>query len=312
MPSVELLPVLDVLTPDMLEVDGQIDALVAVQRHIALLQARETELLAALDASDTSKDGFTRDMVAAAVRVPPGRMRGQMAIASDLVGRLPATLDLLRSGQISARHATELVDATRSLTPETAAVVEARVLERAPEQTVTQFRASVKRAVLRVASPRPRKTRPTLMRWRSGGWSSPRSSTAWPNYGPTSPPSRPPPSPPPSTPSPTPPSTARVGTRAPATNAAPTRSSTCAPPPWATRTSPAGTGNDPAVQVTIAATTLMGLDDQPGELDGYGTITATMARHIATDPTATWRRLLTDDEVGCCTPGPPPTDPPPT
>ena len=84
-PSVELLPVLDVLTPAMLEVDGQIDALVAVQRHIAWLQARETELLAALDAGDRSKDGFTRDMVAAAVRVPPGRMRGQMAIASDLV-----------------------------------------------------------------------------------------------------------------------------------------------------------------------------------------------------------------------------------
>ena len=50
------------------------------------------------------------------------------------------------------------------------------------------------------------------------------------------------------------------------------------------------------MQVTVAATTLMGLDDQPGELDGYGTITATMARYIATDPTATWRRLFTDDE----------------
>ena len=57
-----------------------------------------------------------------------------------------------------------------------------------------------------------------------------------------------------------------------------------------------GHGQRPAVQVTVAATTLMGLDDQPGELDGYGTITATMARYIATDPTATWRRLLTDDE----------------
>ena len=57
-----------------------------------------------------------------------------------------------------------------------------------------------------------------------------------------------------------------------------------------------GHGQRPGVQVTVAATTLMGLDDQPGELDGYGTITATMARHIATDPTATWRRLLTDDQ----------------
>ena len=50
-----------------------------------------------------------------------------------------------------------------------------------------------------------------------------------------------------------------------------------------------------AIGVTVAASTLMGLDDQPGELDGYGPITAAMARRIAADPSATWRRLLTDD-----------------
>ena len=37
-------------------------------------------------------------------------------------------------------------------------------------------------------------------------------------------------------------------------------------------------GQKPAVQVTAALSTLMGLDDQPGELDGYGPITAAMAR----------------------------------
>ena len=47
--------------------------------------------------------------------------------------------------------------------------------------------------------------------------------------------------------------------------------------------------------MTIAASTLMGLDDHACELDGYGAITAAMARRIAADPTATWRRLLTDD-----------------
>ena len=88
-PSIALFAVLDVLTPAMLEVDGQIDALVAVERHIALLQARSTELLAALDAGDTSKDGFTRDWVAAALRVPPGRCARKMAAASDL-DRSPA------------------------------------------------------------------------------------------------------------------------------------------------------------------------------------------------------------------------------
>src|ERR1700709_1629553 len=83
-PSVSLLEVLDYLTPAMLEVDGQIDAVVAIERHIGLLQARSMELLAALDASDTTDDGFTRDWVAAALHLPPGSMRTKMTTASDL------------------------------------------------------------------------------------------------------------------------------------------------------------------------------------------------------------------------------------
>jgi hypothetical protein len=57
-----------------------------------------------------------------------------------------------------------------------------------------------------------------------------------------------------------------------------------------------GHGQRPCVQVTVAASTLMGLDQQPAELDGYGPITAAMARRIAADPSAAWRRLLTDDD----------------
>jgi hypothetical protein len=48
------------------------------------------------------------------------------------------------------------------------------------------------------------------------------------------------------------------------------------------------------LQVTVPATMLMGLDDQPGELAGYGPITADLARELAGD--ATWRRLLTDEQ----------------
>ncbi len=54
-------------------------------------------------------------------------------------------------------------------------------------------------------------------------------------------------------------------------------------------------GARPAVQLTVAATTLLGLDEQPAELAGYGPIPAAMARRIAKDETGTWRRLLTDD-----------------
>ena len=54
-------------------------------------------------------------------------------------------------------------------------------------------------------------------------------------------------------------------------------------------------GLRPSVQVTVALSTLLGLDDQPGELDGSGPIPASVARRIAADQTGTWRRLITDD-----------------
>ncbi|HET6729742.1 MAG TPA: DUF222 domain-containing protein [Jiangellaceae bacterium] len=50
------------------------------------------------------------------------------------------------------------------------------------------------------------------------------------------------------------------------------------------------------VQVTVAATTLLGLDDQPGQLAGYGPVPASVARRLAAE--GTWRRLLTDPVSG--------------
>ena len=152
-PQALLVDVLAELAPAALSVDGQIDALVAMQRHMGLLQAQEVELLAALDASDRSRDGFTRDAVAAALRVPPASMRTRMTLARDLAERLPDTLALLRAGEITQRHALDLADAVGPLTPESAAAVEAQVLPRAPELTQAQFRAAVRREVLKVTSP---------------------------------------------------------------------------------------------------------------------------------------------------------------
>jgi hypothetical protein len=48
--------------------------------------------------------------------------------------------------------------------------------------------------------------------------------------------------------------------------------------------------------VTVPISTLIGLDDRPGELDGYGPITAEAARRIAAH--GVWRRLLTDPATG--------------
>jgi hypothetical protein len=50
------------------------------------------------------------------------------------------------------------------------------------------------------------------------------------------------------------------------------------------------------VRVTVPIGTLMGIDDQPGDLAGYGPIPAGLARDIAAG--GTWKRLLTDPVSG--------------
>ena len=49
------------------------------------------------------------------------------------------------------------------------------------------------------------------------------------------------------------------------------------------------------LRVSIAFSTLLGVDDQPGELDGYGPIPAALARTIAFGKNTVWRRLVTDE-----------------
>jgi hypothetical protein len=70
-------------------------------------------------------------------------------------------------------------------------------------------------------------------------------------------------------------------------------------------------GRAATVHVTVPISTLLGLDERPGELDGYGPITAEAARRVAAH--GTWRRLLTDPATGALldygtTRYPPPAD----
>ncbi|GAB4065826.1 hypothetical protein GCM10028777_16590 [Angustibacter speluncae] len=46
--------------------------------------------------------------------------------------------------------------------------------------------------------------------------------------------------------------------------------------------------------VTVALTTLLGLDDEPGRVRGAGAVTAAQARELATAAGSVWRRLVTD------------------
>jgi hypothetical protein len=52
------------------------------------------------------------------------------------------------------------------------------------------------------------------------------------------------------------------------------------------------------VYVYVDLFTLWSLNNNPGELPGYGFIPAEMARQIAADPSSTWSRILTDPDNG--------------
>lgn len=52
------------------------------------------------------------------------------------------------------------------------------------------------------------------------------------------------------------------------------------------------------VHVTVPLTTLMGADDEPGDLAGYGPVDAQQARAMALDLGSTWQRLVTDPLSG--------------
>jgi len=57
-----------------------------------------------------------------------------------------------------------------------------------------------------------------------------------------------------------------------------------------------GTSRRTEIRVTVALSTLLGLDDEPADLAGYGPITAEAARALARD--GTWRRIVTDPLSG--------------
>ena len=70
------------------------------------------------------------------------------------------------------------------------------------------------------------------------------------------------------------------------------------PPPFLPLTPARGKRAAPSVRVnvTVGYGTLLGLDDRPGELAGFGPVSADVARRLAMD--GTWRRLLVEEPSG--------------
>ncbi|MGH3914058.1 MAG: DUF222 domain-containing protein [Pseudonocardiaceae bacterium] len=351
--------------PSRLSDADLIDTLVGFDRVASWASARQARLLAGFalrrpevkGSPPTRSDvparygGYTPDEIALALRLSRTTASNRLAMAQVLVADLPGTLAAWQAGTIDVLKARAITETSYVLPREQRAALEDRVLSRAGQQTVSQLRAALARAVLAIdplgAAERHeqrRKDRRVVLSPEEDGmatlWallSAPDATAAYQrlcqlarDLGAEDPRGM----------------DARradlltdllTGRHCAATATVldqddcthpdgpdgcdctpvepiPTMSADTADPQVpdvetaereesgagehdcaATRGTGAAPGK-PLISVIVPITMLMGLDEQPGELIGYGPIPASLAREIAAE--GTWRRLLTDPASG--------------
>ncbi len=297
-----------------------IDSLVLAQKQLAGWASVEATALAGLHALDDvdlsdvpeplhevvreqGKDWVSEE-VALVLRVSARSARDRMITAHELVTRLPETLAMLRAGAMTPVQARLLADAVLGLADGVCSRVQDRVIVRAPVQSNAQFARSLRRALLAEAPvsrdaalaaavaerrvvitpahdgmaelwallPAPEAMRLKTAIWRLGQQRKNRADG----------------------------SAALTGQSGDGFVRADQRRADALlelGDRYLAESDPGGVlgRQSPAVQVTVSLATLIGADDEPAELAGYGPIPAPMARQIAFDPDSTWRRLVVDE-----------------
>jgi hypothetical protein len=300
-PAADLIPALSQLDPSTLTHAGRVDLLVALERHAAWLAGVQQHVLASMaadpkavaDPVDRTGRAWVREDVGCALRLSGVTAQRRLDVAAILSDDLPATLALLRRGEISYRHAQTLAEAVEALDGKQRQAVQERVLARAGEQTLAEFTRTVRRAVASVAAATVDQQRVEAMTERRVAVTSREDGMAelWallPVEGAAA-------------------VIAAVDALASVTSATDPRTGDQRRADALVDLGvaalhdprlPRAQGMRPAIQVTVALSTLVGVDEQPGELAGHGPIPATLARRLAADETGTWRRLVTDPLTG--------------
>jgi Domain of unknown function (DUF222) len=277
---------------DRMSVDECLDRLLQIEGDRAVLAAEEARLLARMVARPDpvpAVKGFIREEIAAALRWSANLTGQRIEVAQALTGPLTATLDVLEDGALSYAQARALAAAVAPLDREATAEVQQRVLARAGGQSLARFSAALRRAVSAV-DPRGAEQRhqacagdrrvsvaadEEAMAWLHAYLPAVDAATIWT-------------------------AVQAIADGVPAGDAR-SADQKCADALTSLAAGALARGElveqharRPAVQVTVALSTLLGVDEQPGDLDGHGPIPAALARRIAADPTGTWRRLVTD------------------
>ncbi len=301
-----------------------VDAISCWERAKSTTDARQVRAMAALarrpmfagcaeHGVDDSDHGIrtAASIVSAELRISPGHARNRVELACELVECLPDTLAALAAGRIDMYRARVLVEETRPLAtnPELRARVEGELLVKAGRQTGTQLRAVARRAVLAIdpTSAEERHTRARSGRGIQPPVPEPDAMASclirmaaedlaafWTAIDSAARHAR--------ARNPDDPRTLdqlRADTLAELCwSALEVGHLGCCNPACGHVNQSFGTrhGRGASVGVTVPISTLLGLDDQPAHLHGYGPITAEVARRIAAN--GTWRRLLTDPVTG--------------
>ena len=160
-PGMETLAVLEGLDPGAVagwSADDRLYLVQAWERAAAWVAARGAVALAdfvgpvPITAAQVETDRVVSEDVRLALRLSIMGTVQRIAEARALRFMLPGTAALLAGGHVSARHVARIVEqvSDAELTADQAAQVEARVLPRAPDQSVAEFTRSLTRAVAAV------------------------------------------------------------------------------------------------------------------------------------------------------------------
>jgi len=149
-PSGLLTDLLSSLDVDGCDADDALETAPGWERLIAHAAAQQLRALArfATLRAGTELDEFATAELAPVLHLSRGAADARLHLATRLSTQLPDTLAALQPGTIDLPRARAISEATEVLDAPTTAAVQARVLSKAPGQTVGELRAALARAVL--------------------------------------------------------------------------------------------------------------------------------------------------------------------
>lgn len=278
------------LDPDDLGAGESLAALRAVSQAESMLRAKRLEVMAAYQLAKVGDPDaeWVADTIAAEVTISIPRAHGELALAQTLSTRLPQTFHWLALGKLDIWRARQIADATISLTDEQHAELEARIYPEALKKTPRQLSDLLRRTVIDLAPDAAAHRAEAAKQERRVSIEPASDGMGWLNaflraedlcaiYQ-------------------------RVDDFARHAKSADdhrtmnqVRADVFRDLLLGTATWTSG-GVTTHVYVTTTATTLLGLDELPGDLRGYGPLPANRIREIAFDLKATWTGVLVDDD----------------